>query len=292
MKKIIINESQFNLLIERLTSVLFHFTSIEALYNILKDDRFVLATDVEDMKFFHPHDHFFLSLTRQRDGRQGWSNVQDVRIYLDGDKLNQRFSGKSVDFFKPKTRNDRPYIQDTTENEDRLFAKQGIIKDAKSYITRIDICAPDVRTYPMIYHILQMFDNVYVYDNYKSFNCYGNDIINQKIINEYEGCDSPTSRISSLMGKDKVKAISYILCYISRTLSLSQISKLLRRFGLEEFESDVLQSYEEDAKLFVTKRNRDWAASDQLARLRVEDQELYDKVSRMMAYGIEYIRRG
>ena len=278
MKKIIINENQFNLLFERLTSVLYHFTSIMSLYKILRDDKFVLSTDIEDFESYHPYNHFFMSFTRQKNGKQGYSAGHHVRVYVDGDKLNQRFAGKPVDYLNAKPRNHRGYVQRDTENEDRLFAKRCIISNAKSYITRIDIYVPNKDLYPLIYHILQMFDNVYVYDNEDSFNRYGNDIINSQILEEIQDASIPEDKKASV--QNIVKDIATLLYYVSNQFKDATIVDLLKRFDLDEYTNDVIQYY---AQLEITK-NINFFASNSMAYLRSMSPDVYDKATQMIYY--------
>lgn len=73
---------------------------------------------------------FFLSLTRSRLGSYHIDANAGVLFKLDGQKLNQRYKGGSVDYWGPGWNKD--------EMEDRLFADTDSIP-AKPYITQIDI---------------------------------------------------------------------------------------------------------------------------------------------------------
>ena len=160
MVKIIINENQINkikkiireaLLKEALSKKVYHFTTLSSVMDIINDDRFVLSSSlIGDSDDFKKNKKFFISLTRQRNGSIGYSKPYNVRICFDGDKLNERFSGKPIDYwsndmgkqtyYRALNRNEKiPYNQTNTESEDRLFFNEPVIENIMQYIERIDI---------------------------------------------------------------------------------------------------------------------------------------------------------
>ena len=95
----IIRESIRRVLNERITPAVYHFCSLGSLVSICQNNEIVLSTGfgrASDEGINKKH-LFFLSLTRQIDGRQGYSNGCNVRIEFDGELLNQRFKGGAVD---------------------------------------------------------------------------------------------------------------------------------------------------------------------------------------------------
>lgn len=94
MKHIILKESQAHLLLESAQDFEYHFTSFqraiamaEASYTIHLSS--TLAKQAE--MGYGKGKMFYLSMTRARDGRLGYSRSYPVRIVLDGQKLNQNY---------------------------------------------------------------------------------------------------------------------------------------------------------------------------------------------------------
>ena len=104
MKNIIINEKQYNILKkiieESLSKKVYHFTTLSSVMDIINDDKFILSSSLfGDADNFNKNKKFFISLTRQRNGSIGYSKPYNVRICFDGDKLNNKFSGKAIDYW-------------------------------------------------------------------------------------------------------------------------------------------------------------------------------------------------
>ena len=101
IRKIQITENQYKTLLnERLSSVLYHFTGLYELLEMIQDDAFYLNTSyrgASDDK--HSTKKFYMCFTRQVNSRQGYSRGKPVRIEFDGDLLNQRFEGKPIDYW-------------------------------------------------------------------------------------------------------------------------------------------------------------------------------------------------
>jgi len=83
-----------SLLTEGLTPILYHFTSIHNLINILKEDEFQASTNLGSSADFNVSGgkFFFFSTTRSRSAGYNQGNV---KIVLDGQKLNQNYKGQS-----------------------------------------------------------------------------------------------------------------------------------------------------------------------------------------------------
>lgn len=174
-----------SILNERVSPVIFHFCELGSLWRICEENQFVLSSGYRGYADANINQGkpFYLSCTRQMDGRQGYSSNQDVRIELDGDLLNQRYKGGPVDYWgtilgKQQYYQQRriPSTQSRTENEDRIFSSEPIIKDAIKYIKRIDILIKENRENydrqkQMVYAIcLTPFKSlIHLYDNEKDF---------------------------------------------------------------------------------------------------------------------------
>jgi hypothetical protein len=97
--KNILRESINSVLKERVSSVIYHFTFIGNLWEILKEDRIYLSSALETRSDdSRKMKKFFLSLTRQRSGEMGYSSKCNVRIVFDGDMLNSDFEGGAFDY--------------------------------------------------------------------------------------------------------------------------------------------------------------------------------------------------
>jgi len=100
MKKINILESQYRVLNEGLSNLLYHFTSIGNGYNIAKDGVIMLQSALsKDAEDYDNKRKYYLSCSRIRNGNFGYSRKfmdGGVRIELDGDALSSRFKGKPI----------------------------------------------------------------------------------------------------------------------------------------------------------------------------------------------------
>jgi hypothetical protein len=119
-----------NILIESISDVVWHKTSLEAGLNIISQNKFELSIAAgPDISDFAGKKQYFLSTARQRMG--GYSELSNVRFELDGRKLSQRYKGGAVDYWKLGPRG--------SEYEDRLYSDAPAISNAKNYIKRVEL---------------------------------------------------------------------------------------------------------------------------------------------------------
>lgn len=127
---------------ERITDKVYHITTIENALNILQSDSFkaskVYAKDKE--KEINPEGYdYYMSTARVRNSiyiRDHASSFSEVMFVLDGDKLNQNFKGKAVNYHAGSSHSPtRRY----SEDEDRVFLRKPFIKNFSKYIKRVDI---------------------------------------------------------------------------------------------------------------------------------------------------------
>ena len=118
------------ILIERATSILFHYTSIEHARSIVKSGVFQLAstTGAKSEESYAPPGHpFFLSLTRTSHGDyHNYVGTGAVLFKLNGDWFNSRYIVKPIDYWE------RAWAGSpgrTREAEDRVFSKEPTIPD-------------------------------------------------------------------------------------------------------------------------------------------------------------------
>lgn len=171
------NEFLNDLLLEKLSPVLWHFCDFDSMLEILKSNKFKLSesnVDRDEMPGITGYSDkrkFYMCFTRSKNSQEGYSRIYSdeenldgfVRITVDGDKLNNITRGKSSDYFgsryddvlgkrklyknieKGKYNSiDQIYnqkygpIQDN-EKEDTLWYKKPEIIDINKYIKRIDV---------------------------------------------------------------------------------------------------------------------------------------------------------
>lgn len=149
---------------ESVSPVVYHATYTPNLLEILTSDKFQLSTTIGTQS---DHDHasagkfFFFSLSRVKHGGYNIGMNVNVNLVLDGTKLNQRYSGKAVDYwgenikkgaqlnfderkkYGAPSKSDYSQLIRINENEDRIFTTSSNIPNAKSYIREIHILPTD-----------------------------------------------------------------------------------------------------------------------------------------------------
>lgn len=99
-RTIIINEGQYGMLTEGFVNLEYHFTTLQNLLSMCREDMIALSPMVNSNSNNSDRKRkFFLSLTRIRDGRVGYSMNGNVRITLDGRKLRDSFKGQSFNYW-------------------------------------------------------------------------------------------------------------------------------------------------------------------------------------------------
>ena len=109
---------------EALSSKVYHFTSIKSAFNILKTNEMFcqssLATSADD---YSDKYKFYVSFTRVKSPKEGfgynsYKSSSFARIEFDGDKLNNNFSGRPVDYWNNDSlTNKRKYMKDVTNQK-------------------------------------------------------------------------------------------------------------------------------------------------------------------------------
>ena len=191
-----------DIILERLSSRLYHFTSLEGLLKIIDNNwEFKLSTsDSEEEENIRHGKKYFISFTRQKDYRIGfpaavYNSAYDsivVRIEFSGDLLNNNFEGYAVDYFKGAKHNYFKQrrvnkFQCDTESEDRLFSDKPIIEGIDRYITRIDILCLDEEDFEEwsdeLSLLLRKSDRIYIYNNGNDFIRQNDNTINKFLVN-------------------------------------------------------------------------------------------------------------
>ena len=109
---------------EALSSKVYHFTSVKSAFNILKTNEMFcqssLATSSDD---YSDKYKFYVSFTRVKSPKEGfgynsYKSSSFARIEFDGDKLNNNFSGRPVDYWNCESlTNKRKYMKDVTNQK-------------------------------------------------------------------------------------------------------------------------------------------------------------------------------
>ena len=209
MKRLVEHIVKGYLIKETLSRVVYHFTGLQELYNILSTNKFQLNSDMYQSCETYSNKPYYICFTRQYNNNLGYSGKCSVRIHLDGDLLNQQFSGKSVDYWASpyteykkkareaeaqglyklqkdyedyynspttKTNMHKFHLLNKVENEDRLFGDKPIIDNAIKYIKRIDILMSPFMSDEFLMSIKYiaeqrgMVDKLYIFKNQKDFN--------------------------------------------------------------------------------------------------------------------------
>ena len=110
-----------DLLKEGMSSVLYHFTSLDGGYGICKNDRIYLQSAyAKDADNYDKKRKYYLSCTRMRNSQFGYSKKfsQDgVRIELDGDALATKFKGRQVNYWGGGTFTDKYKYMSNVEKD-------------------------------------------------------------------------------------------------------------------------------------------------------------------------------
>jgi hypothetical protein len=135
---------------EGLSDILYHFTYIRNLVNILKQNEFHASTNIGTPSDLNTSrgKFFFFSATRSRGGEGKGSGYgrSPVKIVLDGKKLNQRYKGFPLDYWQNSSKESdwsdkTDYINSlkSKELEDRIVLDSPTIPNASNYILEIHV---------------------------------------------------------------------------------------------------------------------------------------------------------
>jgi len=161
------------LLQERASSdVLYHFTKLNNLYGILKTNEFQLNSSLsispEEYKLSN-NKLYYLSTSRTPINYYIKNNfkINTAILVLDGNKLNNKYKIKPVDYFSALSVNDK----ELSESEDRILTNDPEIPNAKSYIKEIHIYYEQTKyIIELINKIILITNNIpiyfYDYENY------------------------------------------------------------------------------------------------------------------------------
>lgn len=269
-----------NMLYEGITDITYHFCTIKACYNIVKTNSFRLTMASNGGDSYDTKRLFYLSTQRSRSGDIGYAQQGcNVRIQLDGRKLSYNLKGQPLDYWGENGKQSyftKPDVYGSGwqsaarkhlnfEMEDRIFSYEPVIKNAFSYITRIDIYLDGkdyVNEFEYAYAIWEMLSygniQVNVYDDKVQFNNMGPRTINDKLKemqNNYQSEEGKYLRVrtnSDIHIIRRMKQLYRVILsdivnilhngYLRYDKNKNQfIADTLKKYGFEEYISDVVR---------------------------------------------------
>ena len=206
---------------EGISDITYHFCTLRNCYNIIKTNSFQLTMSSNRADDFDGKRHFYLSTQRGRSSQEGFGNSRscNVRIQLDGEKLSQRYKGRPVDYWGVNMGKQTYYVNPEIygsgwrqeaqhhrnfEMEDRIFSDEPEIKDALSYILRIDIfldygnkdwIEQEKKWTYAIFYLMQNYKKpIFIYNSRKDFDAMSDNTINGEFEAQYNSDDYETTR--------------------------------------------------------------------------------------------------
>ncbi len=267
-KKVLINESQLNILKEALSDNVYHYTSLNSALKIVNSDTIFLQSALGgSADNTNRKELYYMSFTRQKNVNFGYAykfRTDGVRIEFDGQKLSQKFKGKAIDYWgssmgkmsyytdaRKNDSFDSKAHHTSNESEDRLFSNEPALYDAHKYIKRIDVIFDPTKEnqYQYVYHMLmsRLGRWIFVYDNENDFNKQSDNTLNKKIIDDYENYDKyydtkPNDKIGRKTYDNVVgKVLQLIFAGEFHNDEVGRESaKLLKQYGLEKYMNGAL----------------------------------------------------
>lgn len=239
------------LLNEMVSDVVYHFTHIYNIKKILESNVIRLSTSISSRSdAMHKSKLFFLSTTRQFNGKVGYSYGREARIELDGRLLNQRYEGRPVDYWGTMDK----------EYEDRLFSSEPYITGANKYIRRISIFADDEKQYYDIQQCIKLANGlgieIAVFEDEREFNNpKSNKTINSKILS-MELTDPMAGWKTDNGSQNMYRGLTDIIRYCVRLDNVSPdeidgyVRKLFKKYGIDD-----------DVEKYISIMNQDFNSS-------------------------------
>ncbi len=219
---------------EAASPIVYHFTSVNRLSNILSKNEMFLTPTISSSneKKMSGNKFYFLSLSRTKSITHGYgtkfTNPNSVRIKFNGNKLNSKYKIKPIDYWQyPRTKDFMGGIGD--EMEDRLMSDKSSIPNINNYIISIDIFIDESGIDGKIISLAKSLGvKLNFFDNKKDF-ASGNE---SKTINpNIKSSDNSDDYNSRLSNNDLVKTLAS-LSYKNEKLLQDIILKLTTEFNV------------------------------------------------------------
>jgi hypothetical protein len=274
---------------ESITDKVYHFTTIDNLFSILKNNRLVLSSiykyDTEEKD--NPKGYYFFSLSRTKTAKLGYPlsygfarNGDFCRIEFDGRKLKYKYPGKPFDYYMTKNLKDKLSKTDNYaekmgiydkvlkqfEYEDRIFNKEPFINDIIKYINKISIMLPIDEPYeefleenPFAYTQLKEINDICKksgidFNIYDDINYFSNEVINNRV-----NIDFSQNRYVSTKNFDDNKKIDryFFIIILSFLLIDKKNDNNLDRYILDYYNKVSLSDYTSDTIITDVKDTMD-----------------------------------
>lgn len=171
-------------LIESVSDKVYHFTSTNSMFNILKNNEILLSPSygINSDATINYNKLYSFSMTTSPNSAIGFKGdskpILLARIEMNGRELNYNYKSKHVDYWRasrdPKKYNTLYDISHANEMEERLLSNKDKITPASRYITKIDIIIRDYKYVDVCHKIKELADKhgipCYFYNDPKSFN--------------------------------------------------------------------------------------------------------------------------
>jgi hypothetical protein len=176
MKYLIKKLLRESLLNEGASPILYHFTNVNKVINILSTNTFYLTSNIGTPADQIAGDKaYYMSFSRSKSVKQGYGTKFTfngaARIKIDGQKLTQNYKVKSIDYWQyPKTPDMMKQLSGD-EMEDRLISDNDEIPNANKYIISIDILTePDKTVKQKLIDLAKELNiKIYFFNNEKDF---------------------------------------------------------------------------------------------------------------------------
>jgi hypothetical protein len=282
---------------EEIQNLLFHFTSLRNIYNILKNNTIDFSltlgrkADQIEKKYL-----FFLSTTRTKSGKVGFARTKDVRIALKKDALKNNFKIKPVDYWGIEFRKIDPISTD--ETEDRVLATKDSIDNVSNFIEYIDIYVNTGWKYALLYAFMSKLlaeEKGIEINFYTDENSFRNKNKN-KVIDLDSEFKAPTEEELIPITKtdaydfdnDSYIKLIYLLNIIDLDLDVLPYLKIYNQLRISRYHLII-----EDYKKTVQENPNDIQAQELLISLikeknEISTQEAYDNIKNKYDYDFKY----
>lgn len=257
----IITEAILNILTEIASAKIYHFTSISNALKMAEENTIYLQSALAGNANVSNSSNrlFYLSTTRTKYQSFGYSRKfsnNSVRIEFDGNKINQILHSKPYSYWGASMGKSN-YLQNDGEGltigkqehtrdeaEDRLYSSKSSIQGIYDYITRIDIIINDFseenfNNYINVKNLLYtpFARKTFIYDNLKDFNAQSNNIINDKINQDYEsyGKASYRNRKEIFLTNEAISVVLAAILSGETDNPNRDSANLLKQYGLDSY---------------------------------------------------------
>jgi len=228
---------------ESATPILYHFTRLIKLENILKSNELMLTTNVGTPADANKtNKYYYVSFSTSKSIGHGYgtqfTTESSVRIKFDGTKLNNNYKFQPIDYWQnPRTPDLMKNNKNNDEMEDRLISNKNSVPNINKYIISIDIFANKITD--TLYNLIKNSGiKVNFYGNAKDFGV-GDEsrVITPEIVK-----DERESRESRGYNSDYGSLISLITYRNDKINQESILNRLKNEYGIDEDRLEIIRN--------------------------------------------------